>query len=211
VFFASQPQLEWSEIFANARPVEIEIGSGKGGFLFAFARQHPETNLLAIENQPRWARWIGERLVRAPQSNMLVVCADASLVVSHFVRDDSVQAYHLYFPDPWWKRRHHKRRLVQSDFAAELWRTLVPGGALHLATDVRERFEAMIQALSFVPFAVARETEPTPLGRPLTNFERKYREQDRRLYYATFTKKASGFGPEASGKTGRSLLPKPEA
>ena len=192
--FASQPQVEWSEIFANTRPVEIEIGSGKGAFLLAYARQHPETNLLGIENQPRWARWIGKRLARGPQANVRVLCADASLIVSHFVRDGSVQGYHLYFPDPWWKRRHHKRRLVHSDFAAELWRTLVTGGALHLATDVRERFEAMIEALARVPFTIMRESGPTPLGRPLTNFERKYREQDRQLYYATLTKQASGFG-----------------
>jgi tRNA (guanine-N7-)-methyltransferase len=194
VVFASQPQVEWSEIFANARPVEIEIGSGKGGFLLAYARQHPETNLLGIENQPRWARWIGERLARTPQANVRVLCADASLVVSHFVREGSVQAYHLYFPDPWWKRRHHKRRLVRSDFAAEVWRTLATGGALYLAPDVRDRFEAMIGALSRLPFAIVRASEPTPLGRPLTNFERKYREQDRRLYYATLAKQAPGFG-----------------
>jgi tRNA (guanine-N7-)-methyltransferase len=198
VVLASQPQVEWSEIFANARPVEIEIGPGKGGFLLAYARHHPETNLLGIENQPRWARWIGERLSRAPQANVRVLCADASLVVSHFVRENSVQAYHLYFPDPWWKRRHHKRRLVQSDFAVEVWRTLATGGALYLATDVRERFEAMIGALSRVPFAIVRASEPTPPGRPLTNFERKYQEQDRRLYYATFTKMASGFRKDKS-------------
>jgi tRNA (guanine-N7-)-methyltransferase len=196
--FASQPQVEWSGIFANSRPVEIEIGSGKGGFLLAYARQRPETNFLGIENQPRWARWIGERLARAPQANVRVLCADAALVVANFVQDDSVQAYHLYFPDPWWKRRHHKRRLVQSDFAAQLWRTLATGGALHLATDVCARFEAMIGALSRMPFAIVRASEPTPLGRPLTNFERKYRGQDRRLYYATFTKTASGFGLRAS-------------
>ena len=198
MIFASQPQVDWSEIFGDAGPVEIEIGSGKGAFLLAYARQHPETNLLAIENQPRWARWIGERLARAPQSNVRVLCADAAVVVSDFVRDASVRAYHLYFPDPWWKRRHHKRRLVQSDFAAELWRTLAPGGTLHLATDVRERFEAMIEAFSRAPFAIVRESEPTPLGRPLTNFERKYRAEGRALYHATLRKRASGSGDVAA-------------
>lgn len=193
VIFASQPQVDWSEIFGNARPVEIEIGSGKGAFLLAYARQHPETNLLAIENQPRWARWIGERLARAPQSNVRVLCADAAVVISRFVSDGSIHAYHLYFPDPWWKRRHHKRRLVQSDFAGELWRTLAPGCVLHLATDVRERFAAMIEELSRAPFTIVRGSEPTPLGRPLTNFEHKYRAEGRALYYATLTKPASGF------------------
>jgi len=210
VVFASHPQVEWSEIFANARPVEVEIGSGKGGFLIAYAREHPETNLLGIENQLRWARWIDERLARAPQANVRVLCADASFVVSHFVRECSVQAYHLYFPDPWWKRRHHRRRLVRNDFAVEVWRTLATGGALYLATDVRDRFEAMIEALSRVPFAIERAGEPTPLGRPLTNFERKYREQGRRLYYATLMKQASGFGLQTPSNASRPL-PKPEA
>jgi tRNA (guanine-N7-)-methyltransferase len=198
VIFAPLPQVDWSELFGNDRPVEIEIGSGKGAFLLAYAREHPETNLLAIENQRRWARWIGERLTRAPKANVRVLCADAALVVSRFVRSDSVRAYHLYFPDPWWKRRHHKRRLVESSFAAELWRTLEPGGVLHLATDVDERFEAMIDVLSHAPFTISRERDPTPLGRPLTNFERKYRRQGRRLYYATLRKRASGFGKNFS-------------
>ena len=117
-----------------------------------------------------------------------MLCADAALVIACFVRDDSVRAYHLYFPDPWWKRRHHKRRLVRSDFAAELLRTLEPGGVLHLATDVRNRFDAMLDELARAPFVVRSEPDPTPAGRPLTNFERKYRKEGRALHYATATK-----------------------
>ena len=188
MIFASQPQVNWSELFGNARAVDVEIGSGKGSFLLSHARLHPERNLLGIENQPRWARWIADRLARASLPNARVLCADASLVVARFVRDESVSAYHLYVPDPWWKRSHHKRRLVQSDFAGELFRTLEPGGVLHLATDVEARFAAMVDELATLPFAVARSDEPTPAGRPLTNFERKYRLEGRSLYYATFTK-----------------------
>jgi tRNA (guanine-N7-)-methyltransferase len=188
VIFASQPELDWSALFGNERAVEIEIGCGKGAFLVEYARQHPQLNLLGIENQPRWVRWIEARLARAPQPNVRVLCVDAVLVTARFVRDSSVHAYHLYFPDPWWKRRHHKRRLMHSDLAAHLFRTLRGGGVLHVATDVAERFEEMRNQLAAEPFVVRASDSPTPTGRPLTNFERKYRTAGRALYYATFTK-----------------------
>lgn len=190
MFSTSRPEVDWANLFGNRHPVEVEIGSGKGAFLLAYAEQHPELNLLGIENQPRWVRWIERRLERTPRRNLRIVCADAALVVSTFIRDSSVAAYHLYFPDPWWKRRHHRRRLLQSEFATHLLRTLEPAGVVHLATDVAERFAAMREELSRQPFAVETAAEPTPPGRPLTNFERKYRAEGRPLYYATFTKPA---------------------
>jgi tRNA (guanine-N7-)-methyltransferase len=188
VIFASQPELDWHTFFGRAAPVEVEIGCGKGAFLLEYARTHPQYNLLGIENQPRWSRWIAERLARSPLSNVRLLCANAALVIARFVRDDSVHAYHLYFPDPWWKRRHHKRRLVRSDFAMELLRTLEPGGTLHVATDVSERFDAMLAELTRAPFMTRIETGPTPAGRPFTNFERKYRAEGRLLHYVTATK-----------------------
>ena len=189
MIFSNAATIDWSELFGASRPVEIEIGSGKGAFLLEYARAHPDRNVLGMENQARWVRWIQTRLDLAPLANARIVCADASLVVTHFVRDASVRAYHVYFPDPWWKRRHHKRRLVSSDFGAELHRTLEPGGVLHLATDVAARFAAMREELSRIPFESRVSPIPTPEGRPLTNFERKYRAKGRALYYATFTKR----------------------
>jgi tRNA (guanine-N7-)-methyltransferase len=188
MIFAARPELEWRDVFGNDHPVELEIGSGKGAFLIAHARAHPQRNFVAIENQPRWARWIAERLRRAPLANVRVVCADASVVIANFVRDSSVAAYHVLFPDPWWKRRHHKRRLVKSALAVHLFRTLEPGGVVHVATDVGERFADMRSELATQPFVVKTADAPTPAGRALSNFERKYRAAGRRLYYATFTK-----------------------
>jgi tRNA (guanine-N7-)-methyltransferase len=188
VIFSSQPALEWKALFGNSRPVEIEIGCGKGAFLVAYAHAHPELNVLGLENQPRWVRWIEARLRRAEAANARVACVDAALVVTHFVRESSVSAYHIYFPDPWWKRRHQKRRLLGADLAKHLYRTLEPGGVLHLATDVASRFAAMRQALEPLPFEVTIVESPTPEGRPLTNFERKYRAEGRALCYAKFTK-----------------------
>jgi tRNA (guanine-N7-)-methyltransferase len=191
VIFASQPQVDWSEIFGNARPVEIEIGSGKGAFLLAYARQHPETNLLAIENQPRWARWIGERLVHAPQENVRVLCADAALVVSCFVRDGSVRAYHLYFPDPWWKRRHRKRRLMRELFVHDIERVLQPGGKLHFWTDVEEYFQITLKLLAAEtklegPFEVPGP--PPESADYRTHFERRTRLEGQPVYRSEFRK-----------------------
>jgi tRNA (guanine-N7-)-methyltransferase len=188
VIFSPQPAIDWQELFGNDRAVEIEIGSGKGAFLLAYAAEHPELNVLGIENQPRWVRWIEERLGAHPHANARVLCADAALIVSRFVRDDSVRAYHLYFPDPWWKRRHHKRRVVQASLAGEIHRTLEPGGILHLATDVADRFASMKRDLARAPFEMTAHAAPTPSGRPLTNFEAKYRAAGRQLHYATLQK-----------------------
>ncbi len=183
-----EPAIDWNELFGATRAVEIEIGCGKGQFLLEYARAHPEINLLGMENQPRWVQWIRRRLERAPLANARILRADAAFVVTHLVRDASVRAYHVYFPDPWWKRRHHKRRLVSGEFAAALFRTLEPRGVVHLATDVAARFTAMRAEFAALPFERRDSPTPTPEGRTLTNFERKYRAEGRPLYYATFTK-----------------------
>jgi tRNA (guanine-N7-)-methyltransferase len=184
--FAPAPCVEWREIFDDERAVEIEIGCGKGAFLAALAAAHPQTNFFGIEVQARWVRLLEQRLAKHSLRNVRVLAADAALVLGSFVRDQSVRAHHLYFPDPWWKRRHEKRRLVQSDFAAALHRTLEPGGRLHLATDVGPRFEAMLEELGRLPFTITIDADRGE--RPPTNFERKYEAEGRKLYYATLVK-----------------------
>ncbi|MGH7818228.1 MAG: tRNA (guanine(46)-N(7))-methyltransferase TrmB, partial [Candidatus Binatia bacterium] len=119
--------------------------------------------------------------------NARVVAADAALVLSRFVPDESVRAVHVYFPDPWWKRRHQKRRIVTPELARALHRILERGGTLYLATDVEERFHAILEALSGAPFEV-RIGESAP-GRPLTNFERKYRAAGRPIHSAALVKR----------------------
>jgi tRNA (guanine-N7-)-methyltransferase len=206
VLFASRPVVDCADLFAERRPVEIEIGSGKGSFLLAYGAQHPERNVLGIENQPRWVRWVERRMERAPRANVRILCADAALVIQNFLVDASIHAYHLYFPDPWWKRRHQGRRLVRAELATHLFRTLEPGGMLHLATDVADRFEAMQEELSSAPFVVESSREPTPIGRPLTNFERKYRAEGRLLYYAVLTRAATARGAQAPPASGGNTL-----
>ena len=191
MIFGEAPALEWRELFDDDRPVEIEIGSGKGAFLIAAARAHPERNFLGIEIQGRWVRHIADRLTRAPLANVRAFRGDGALIVRHFVRDESVAAYHVYFPDPWWKRRHAKRRVLTPALAGEMHRTLVAGGKVFLATDVADRFEWMLEAFAAHPFAIERHATRAA-GWPETNFETKYRREGRPLYYATAVKLPSG-------------------
>ncbi|MCX8073396.1 MAG: tRNA (guanine(46)-N(7))-methyltransferase TrmB [Candidatus Binatia bacterium] len=126
----------WEEIFGRRAAVEIEIGPGTGSFLCHVAEQHPEVNFLAIESSRSRAERLTRLLEERGLRNARVVHAAAQCVIQHCVPPGSVQAYHIYFPDPWWKRRHHKRRLFTPDFARALARSLSPGGQVYLATDV---------------------------------------------------------------------------
>jgi tRNA (guanine-N7-)-methyltransferase len=162
----------WSGVFGNDRPVEIEIGPGRGDVLLAFARACPQVNFFAIEHVHGAAERIAERIADAGLPNARVLAGDAACVVRNLVPPASVAAYHIYFPDPWPKRRHHKRRLVTPSFVATLGRTLAPGGLVHVATDLDWLFDAMVRALAQAHF-VACDAPPAP-ARPTTHFERKY-------------------------------------
>jgi tRNA (guanine-N7-)-methyltransferase len=162
----------WSSLFGNERPVEIEIGPGRGDVLLAFATARPDVNFFAIEHVRAAAEHIARRLAAAGVSNAQVLAADASCVVRHVVPPASVAGYHVYFPDPWPKRRHHRRRLFTSELATALGRTLAPGGVVHVATDLGWLYEEMRRILTSAGFALVPET-PAP-DRPTTRFERKY-------------------------------------
>jgi len=140
VSMLSRP-IDWRELFGNDHPVEIEIGMGKGTFLAGQAKAHPERNFLGIE----WAAWFwryaSDRLRRHECLNVRTVRAEASFFLDEYVASESVSVLHIYFPDPWPKARHHKRRLVQSKFMPKVERILVPGGRLQVVTDHVEYWE----------------------------------------------------------------------
>jgi tRNA (guanine-N7-)-methyltransferase len=166
------PHELWRTVFGNPRPVEIEIGPGRGDVITAFAQTYPGVNFFAVEAQPWYAERAQARAERLGLTNVRVIAADARCVVGQLVPDASVHAYHVYFPDPWPKKRHTKRRLFGPDFAADLRRTLVTGGVVYLATDVEEVFTAMRGALLSAGFTPDRAV-PTR-ARPVTRFEEKY-------------------------------------
>ncbi|MBI3246271.1 MAG: tRNA (guanosine(46)-N7)-methyltransferase TrmB [Deltaproteobacteria bacterium] len=188
----SAPPPTWQDIFGNANPVEVEIGFGKGSFLLALAKNHPERNFFGVEYAKRWSFRLALLIERNGPANVLAIHADFTCLVRTMIRPESVSVYHLYFPDPWWKRRHQERRLFHHDFAAALARTLRPGGKILLASDVQSYFAEIVQQFSQVPelsrFSWERD-HVNKRGKPiLTDFERKYRQEGRPLFYAGLRK-----------------------
>src|SRR5580765_1508319 len=131
----------WEALFGNANPVEIEIGMGKGTFLTEQAKARPEVNFLGIE----WARWFwryaSDRMRRSGCANARTVRAEAGFFLTEFVPAASVSVLHIYFPDPWPKARHHKRRLIQPKFMPIVERVLKEQGRLQVVTDHLDYFE----------------------------------------------------------------------
>ena len=188
----STPPPTWAEIFGNTNPVEVEIGPGKGAFLLALARNHPERNFFGVEFTKRRAFRLASLIERDGPANAVVIHADITCLVQTMLWPASVAAYHLYFPDPWWKSRHRRRRLFHDDFAVALTRTLTPGGTIFLASDVQKYFAEIVRQFATIPeliqFSWERD-QVTRKGKPiLTDFERKYREEGRPLFYAGFRK-----------------------
>src|SRR3990172_4456412 len=127
--------LDLSTVFGRSAPVILEIGFGNGEALAATAAAHPENNYLGIEVHRPGAGSLLRRLETQGLHNVRVMLGDASEILAQRIADKSLAAVCLFFPDPWPKKRHHKRRLVQPDFAALVVRKLAPGGYFHLATD----------------------------------------------------------------------------
>ncbi len=177
----------WSALFGCDAPVEIEIGSGNGAFLLARAGTMPDRNLLGIERAPGKARRLAARVARLGVAQVRTLQADATYVLT-LVPSASVAAYHVYFPDPWPKRRHEPRRLFSPRFVAALARTLVGRGELYVATDVAG-YMATIRALVLTQ-GTFTEVEPGDDHPGLeTGFARKYRAEGRILHLARFVRR----------------------
>jgi tRNA (guanine-N7-)-methyltransferase len=188
----SAPTVRWQDIFHNNHPVEVEIGPGKGAFLLARAQHTPERNFFAVEINKRRAFRLARLIERDGPANLRAIHADIRCLIQTSVWPGGVSIYHLYFPDPWWKRRHHERRLFHEDFAAVLAQTLLPGGKILLASDVQEYFVKIVRQFNTVPelqqFSWERD-HVNKRGKPiLTDFERKFRELGQPIYYAGFKK-----------------------
>jgi len=176
-----------ADVFDNAHPVEIEIGTGKGTFVLARAAARPEVNFLGIEWAKAYCHYTADRVRRAGLSNVRMLRADAATLFAAALPEASVQRVHLYFPDPWPKRRHHRRRLVQPGFVDRARRALRLGGQLLIVTDHLDYFEqirrvlAGAAGLATVAFPQMTDAAGEVVG---TNFERKYIAQGRPFYKA---------------------------
>ena len=171
--------LNWAALFGNPNPVEVEVGMGKGLFLLTAATARPDTNFLGVEIVRKYQLYAATRYAVRKLPNVKTACADARAVLRDHVTAGSVAAIHVYFPDPWWKKRHRKRRVFTPEFAADAARVLTPGGRLHIATDVEEYFGVMTGIVRVMPAfrEVAAETSTASVEEAgyRTNFERKAR------------------------------------
>jgi tRNA (guanine-N7-)-methyltransferase len=188
----------WSSaaVFGRMAPLEIEVGSGKGLFLSSAAAAHLEHDFLGIELARKYALHAAARLARRSLDNARVVHGDALRVFGELLADDSVTAVHVYFPDPWWKARHKKRRVMNARFLRDVERTLRGGGVLHFWTDVQEYFETTLELVGETvelagPFEVAERPAEHELDFR-THFERRMRLTGQPVYRAEFRKKPPG-------------------
>jgi tRNA (guanine-N7-)-methyltransferase len=182
--------IDWSTLFGNDRPVEFEVGSGKGLFLANAAQANPGHNFVGVELARKYARLAALRLAKLGISNARVWPGDAREVLTNRVSDASLRAVHVYFPDPWWKKRHRKRRVFSEALVAQIERTTEPGGELHVASDVEDYF-TMIRALVAARPRFREQPVPEPRSPEheldyLTSFERKYRLEGRPIYRARY-------------------------
>lgn len=169
-----------ADIFSNSLHVEVEVGSGKGAFLLRQASTRPEINLLGIEWLAGYAALAADRAYRAGLKNVRLLCADAEQVFARCLADGSVQRVHIYFPDPWPKRKHLRRRLIKPEFAEHLLRVLRLGGTAHIVTDHSEYFQQIRRVLEAVcGLAIIKPAEAEPVD---SNFERKYTAEGREFY-----------------------------
>ncbi|HWV38708.1 MAG TPA: tRNA (guanosine(46)-N7)-methyltransferase TrmB [Vulgatibacter sp.] len=143
---------DWSRIFGRRAPLEVEIGAGMGGFALGFAAAHPGVNLVAIEIRKKLAEGIRLKAEKRGLSNLVVLHGDAKVLLPRLFAPRSVDRFHVQFPDPWWKARHHGRRLVEDRFSILLYNLLRVGGTIELRTDVEARGFEMNEALEAIGF-----------------------------------------------------------
>ncbi|KQN64599.1 tRNA (guanosine(46)-N7)-methyltransferase TrmB [Erwinia sp. E602] len=173
-----QPQpVDFTELFGREGPVVLEIGFGMGASLVAMAANNPQQNFLGIEVH---SPGVGACLASAEEagvSNLRVMCHDAVEVLNTMIPDNSLRMVQLFFPDPWHKARHNKRRIVQLPFAELVKSKLKPGGVFHMATDWEAYAEHMLEVMNSIEgYKNLSETAnwvPRPESRPLTKFEQR--------------------------------------
>ena len=165
--------LDFESIFSRRAPVIVEIGFGMGDATAAIAATMPEADFIGIEVHPPGVGALLQRIGERDLTNVRIVQHDAVEVLEAMIPPASLAAIHIFFPDPWHKKRHHKRRLIQRDFVAKLARHLAPGATLHCATDWEPYAEQMLEVLSAEPLLVNTVAgyAPRPDYRPLTKFE----------------------------------------
>lgn len=191
---------EWWDASMRDRPYELEIGSGKGTFLVQQASELRDVNYLGVEYAREYWHKAADRIRRHALENVRMLYANAVTFVEWFVPDKSFRQVHIYFPDPWPKKRHNKRRLIQAPFLRQLHRVLDDGGMIRLVTDHDDYFAWMNDHIDQVEMLFERAPFESPVsageGEVVgTNFERKYRREGRPFNSVILKKLHDGVPP----------------
>ncbi len=187
-------QVDFIRLFGRSGPVHVEIGIGRATFLLNQAKVQPQLNFLGIEWANKYYRYSVDRIGRWNLTNVRIIRTDAAQFLADFLPDVSVDCFHIYFPDPWPKKRHHKRRFFNTANTDQLLRCLKPTGGLRIATDHAEYFEQIqnviadnadrLEQVDFLPTAGADTGEWVG-----SNFERKYLKENRPIFCLAVRKK----------------------
>ncbi len=167
--------LDAAAVFGRSAPLVLEIGFGMGDATAQIARGRPDTDFLGVEVHTPGVGALLKRIGELQIGNLRLIQHDAVEVLDHMIAPGSLAGVHVFFPDPWHKKKHNKRRLIQAPFVARLATRLAPGGYLHCATDWQPYAEQMLDVLSAEPLLAntAEGYAPRPAYRPLTKFENR--------------------------------------
>jgi tRNA (guanine-N7-)-methyltransferase len=169
-------RLDLPNLFPRFQPCEVELGSGDGSFLADYAARHPQLNLIGVDRLLGRLRKIDRKGRRAGLANLRCVRMEASYFLEYLLPQHSAQALHIYFPDPWPKRKHRKHRLINDHFVQIARQALAPGGVVWLRTDDADYFAQMRAVFGPSPFYQETQTPPA-LAALLTDFERNFLEK----------------------------------
>ncbi len=191
--------IDWPTLFDNSHPIEIEIGFGKGRFLFEASRLFPHVNYIGVERAQKYVKLTKERFAKYMQhfsldkksgifKNVRLAWTDANFFLTRYVPDQSVQAYHIYFPDPWPKARQQKRRIFRNkDFLTAIDKTLtLDGGRLYVVTDYAEYYSEIQERIAQHTSLQRVVLKSNEYKQITTNFEMKYQSEGRKIYRAVY-------------------------
>jgi tRNA (guanine-N7-)-methyltransferase len=175
---------------AEMHSFEVEIGCGKGSFLTQVALKYPGNRYVGLESARAYARFAEDRLIRWKVPNVRILDWAAELVLPFFP-SQCVDRFHVYFPDPWPKRRHRPRRVLSAELFRELERALKPEGKVYLGTDFAEYFESTLEGEGSSCFTLERQENHRFFEDAMepTSYEKKFLKEGRKLYFASFRKK----------------------
>ncbi len=179
--------LRLDTLFPQAQPLELELGSGDGSFLAAYAAAQPGVNFIGVERLLGRLRKLDKKARRAGLSNVCCLRIEASYFLEFMVPKDAARAVHIYFPDPWPKRRHRKNRLVNERFPEIAAQALEAQGTVYLRTDDADYFEQMLECFGRSPLFQSEET-PEELAKFVTDFERTFHARGIQTRHAVYRK-----------------------